>query len=652
MPRDMIDLPVIGRAAQVRAESVDEAARTVEVVWTTGATVRRWSWTDGEIDEELVVDDGAVRLDRLNTGAPFLNSHCNYELESVLGVVVDGTARIEGGVGYATIRFSTREEVSPIWQDIVDGIIRNVSVGYRVHAYEIERRDGMRTLYRAVDWEPMEISAVAIGADPDAHIRSEAVSDAARFNPCTLRGAVPAAHAVNPEEMERNMPQTNPTPAGGTPAAVTTAPDQAALAEAQRAERQRSADILGLCRRHNVPDLATRLISEGTTVEAARGAILDQLAANDAAGGARTEPTLRGRQDETETRRAAMEESLFATLSGNQPTEQVRQFDLVGRSLVDLAAERLGERRVPGGFGQREEILRRAFHSTSDFPLLFENALNRTLAARYAAAQPTYRRIARRRTYADFRDHSTVRAGDFPTLQPVGVEAGEIKGGTFGEAREKTRVLPYGVRVDFSRQMLVNDSLNGLAQVLADRGRAVAKFEDNTFYAMMLSASGAGPTLTETTRAVFNTTDATLAAVAAAITVPSLSLGRAALRKRTGINGALLELNAAILLVGPDKETEAQQIVAPIQAQQAGNVNPFSGTMEVVPTARITGNAWYLFASPDDLPCFEWGLLEGYDAPRFRVEDIFGTQGTAMTLEHDFGCGAIDYRGGYRNAGA
>ena len=41
MPKDRIDLPVLGRAAQLRADSADEAARTVEVVWTTGATVRR-----------------------------------------------------------------------------------------------------------------------------------------------------------------------------------------------------------------------------------------------------------------------------------------------------------------------------------------------------------------------------------------------------------------------------------------------------------------------------------------------------------------------------------------------------------------------------------------------------------------------------------
>jgi hypothetical protein len=361
-------------------------------------------------------------------------------------------------------------------------------------------------------------------------------------------------------------------------------------------------------------------------------------------------PADRGR-DETEIRRVAMEDALFARLSRQQPSEVARPY--MDFAIVDMAAERLGARRVPGHFAGREEMVRMAFHSTSDFPILFENALNRSLAARYALAQPTYRRIARQRSYQDFRDHTTVRVGDFPNLQPVSPEAGEIKGGTFGESKEKTAVKAYGVRVNLSRQMLVNDSLDGIMQVLNDRGNAVARFEDATFYAMMLGgAGGDGPTLIETTRQVFNTTDGTKAAAAAAISIASLSIARAALRKRKSLDGNDLEVTAAVLLCGPDKETEAQQILAPIQAQQAGNVNPFSGVMSPVVTAKITGNAWYVFASPDDVPCFEWGLLDGYSAPRFRMEDPFGVQGTALSLEHDFGCGAIDYRGGFKNAGA
>jgi hypothetical protein len=646
MPKDLIDLPVVGRAASVRPGSIDEKNRTAEIIWTTGATVRRWSWTDGEIDEELTVSGNSVRLERLNSGAPFLNSHDSYTLDSVLGVVVDGSARVQGGEGLATIRFSERADVEPIWRDVVDGIIRNISVGYRVHKYEVEKRDGQRPLYRAIDWEPLELSAVAIGADPGAHFRS-----ASALTPCVVNRADETA-ATAAHQKEAAMPKEQEAvadPAVRTETVVKTPVD----ADAIRAqERTRVADITGLCRKFGIPaEKESDFIAKGVSVDAARSAVLDELATRDAAT-TRVPAEVKGaRQDETETRRRGMEDSLVASFTRSAASDLAKPYE--GFSLVDLAAERLAERRVPGGFGAREEILRRAFHSTTDFPLLFENSLNKGLAARYKSADPTYRKIARKRTYADFRDHSTIRAGDFPGLQAVDQEAGEIKGGTFSEAREKTRVTPYGVRVNLSRTMMVNDTLDGILQVLDDRGMAVAQFEDTTFYTMLVSgASNNGPTLTETTRQVFNTTDGTLAASAAAITVPSLAIARAALRKRTSKDGRKLDIPAAVLLVGPDKETEAQQIVAPIQAQQAGNVNPFSGLLEVVCSAQLTGNVWYVFAAPSVVPDFEWGLLQGYEAPRFRMEDLFGTQGTSLTLEHDFGCGAIDFRGGYRNAGA
>jgi len=318
-----------------------------------------------------------------------------------------------------------------------------------------------------------------------------------------------------------------------------------------------------------------------------------------------------------------------------------------------MAAERLGERRVPGSFGQREELLRRSLHSTSDFPQLFANALNRSLQARYADSVPVYRSIARQRSYMDFRAHTVVRVGDFPTLQLISAEGGEIRGGTFGEAAEQTSVLPYGVQFGLTRQMLVNDSLGGIAQLLADQGAAVARFEETAFFAMMISGSGSnGPTMLETTRQIFNTTDGTLAGTAATVDLTSVSLGRAAIAKRKSVNNADLGITASILLVGPDRQTVAEQLVSPVNAALIGSVNPFAGRLQVLTTPKITGNAWYMFADPGVVPCFEWGLLEGYTAPRLRVEEIFGRQGTQVSLEHDFGCGAIDFRGGYRNAGA
>lgn len=160
------------RAAELRATSFNEADNTVEVIWTTGARVRRYSWNDGPFDEELEVTPQAIRLDRLNAGAPFLDTHDGSDLSKVIGSVVPGSARVANGVGTARILLSATPGDADTIQKIRDGIIRNVSVGYRIHRVIKEETETDVALHRVVDWEPMEISAVPIPADAGAQIRS------------------------------------------------------------------------------------------------------------------------------------------------------------------------------------------------------------------------------------------------------------------------------------------------------------------------------------------------------------------------------------------------------------------------------------------------------------------------------------------------
>jgi hypothetical protein len=151
--------------------SLDRAARTVEVVWSTGVRSRNFVQPHGWIMEELDMAPSAVRMDVLRSGrAPVLDTHRRDGAGHVLGRVV--AARIEAGRGYATLQFSTAADVEPVWQRVVDGTLRSVSAGYRVHRYE-QRREGAagETIYRAVDWEPYEISMVPVPIDYEAMVR-------------------------------------------------------------------------------------------------------------------------------------------------------------------------------------------------------------------------------------------------------------------------------------------------------------------------------------------------------------------------------------------------------------------------------------------------------------------------------------------------
>lgn len=158
--------------AKIRSASFDEDANTIDIVWSTGADVLREDY-DGEYIERLLMGTDNVRLDRLNAGAPFLNTHSSSDLGDVIGSVVEGSAKIENGRGVATIKLSTAAADVDVVQKIREGVIRNISVGYWVHhSVRQEGEPNSPDVHVIDDWEPLEISAVPIPADAGAQIRS------------------------------------------------------------------------------------------------------------------------------------------------------------------------------------------------------------------------------------------------------------------------------------------------------------------------------------------------------------------------------------------------------------------------------------------------------------------------------------------------
>jgi len=248
------------------------------------------------------------------------------------------SAPLEHGEGIATVRFSGRPEVAGIVQDVRDGIISNLSVGYVTHKYEMDESDGDEIpTMRATDWEPYEISFVPIPADPNAKARAD------------------EAHNMRNTEMPN---QTNAVP--------TATESTRAAAEA---ERTRIGDITAIGRRYKMEQgFIDEHVKNGTAVRDFRDAVLDKLA--DGQERAPTFPVVetRGMQDEVTTRRAAVANAIMhrANPAGVKLTDAAREWRSM--SLIRTAEAVLtaaGERTR----GMTEfEIATRALNSTSDFP--------------------------------------------------------------------------------------------------------------------------------------------------------------------------------------------------------------------------------------------------------------------------------------------
>lgn len=540
--------------------------------------------------------------------------------------VLDGAMAVEKG--FATSVNSAAQAVP------------EAAFDYRIYAHAPERlRKASRKLGRA----PAEEAVMAMIA---GRARPTKPQEAPMGKVTAAAGAIPAAKTE--EEIAAE--------AAAAEAAAQTEADEAAKAAAVNpaeaaaaAATARSRRILSAVTLAGLPTaLADELIGSKKSVEAC----LDDITAKWKEQGDVGTPmigaqTARITRDEQDTKRQGMAQALVAQMSGAKPeTDKANPF--MGYGLVEIAAETIGHKGRIRSAGDKIEVFMAAGHSRSDFSGIFENALNKVLLDRYQVAEPTYRKIARKRNFNDFRVHPMVRAGDMPKMQPVG-ENGEIKFGTFGEKRETAILAPYGVGLRFSRQMFIDDDLGAIYDMLNDYGAAVADFEEETFYTFKATA-----TLTSDGLAVHVAGHNNLAGAGTAITVAALGAGRAAIRKQTTIDGKKMNMAPSILLVGPDKETEADQLVTSITPNLSSSVNPFSGRLEVVSSAQITGNRWELYADPNRPggACFVYGYLNGAEAPRIRMDEPFGQQGMAMTVEHDFGLGAIDFRGTYANPGA
>ena len=655
---EILDLPVIGRAGTM--QSVDDASRTFEVLWTTGAQVRRYSWArDEEFDEELVVSPNAMRLDRLNAGAPFLNSHASHRLTDILGVVENGSIRIENGQGFARIRLSERDEVEPIWRDIKAGIIRNVSVGYRVHRFErvakADRTDGgQRALYRAVDWEPLEISAVAIGADPGAGMRAGIGPSDARQFPCaiTTKGRnMPEDTIPAGADETRNTPAPAQTPA--IPQAAPAAPD----AESIRAEeRERVSTIMTLCARHDLgSELANDLIARGVSIDAAREAVLDALGEANPLGRTIELAPAQARGTGDAAYRDAVADAIMhrAAPSLHAVSPQSREFAF--RSLMDLArhaVERAGvntaampDMEIAGfAMGMRSA----GYHSTGDFPAILSSVVNRTLRAAYDATPRTFGAWSTRVTVRDFRPVDRLQIGNAPDLVKV-PEGGEFTYGTATEGKESYAIATYGRIIGFSRQMLINDDLRAFDRVVQSFGASAANLESDILYSILLS----NPAMGDGT-ALFHANHGNLG-TAAAITEESLTAMLRAFAVQKDLDGRAITVLPRNIIVPPGKRmVEIHKQLATTTPGSTAEVNPYSNRFSVVEEIRLVNTAgpdpWFAATDPA-FGAVEYAYLAGQEGLYTEHRVGFEVDGIEFKARHDFGAKAIDWRGLYKNPG-
>jgi hypothetical protein len=670
-------MPPLMRGAELVPATFNEADNSVDCVWTTGSRVRRYDWyNETTYEEELVVTPEAVDMSRFEAGAvQVLDGHRVYGgVDAILGIA--SRASIENGQGLATLRLSTRADMAGIVGDIKAGIIRAISFGYTVTRYEItraiDRTDGINIpLYRAVAWQPYEISFVTVPADANASTRAQPANGA----PCEFITRA-SAQSIPPSQ-ENHMPQGQnqagagaPNPAivaatqraaapTGAPAA-SAAPD-AAVTQAANDAAARAADITDICTRHGVGNLAAGLIRGGNSVDQARAAVLDELARSDAAGGGHQNVRIQVATDEHQVRIAGIEEAITHRINARAAlTDNGRQYR--GMSLLEIGREFLQSRHVDTRGMDRlrlaTEILnfRSGMHSTSDFAVLFANVANKRMRGAYEENQGTYTQWARRAPNApDFKNINIVQLSAAPNLLQTN-EHGEFTYGTMKDAGSSYALVTYGRMVSLTRQAIVNDDLRAFERLVSAFGASSSRLENRLVYSQLTANGLMGDGV-----ALFDAAHANLGTGAgSALQMSALKAGRTAMRLQKGLQNEELNLAPNFLIVPVALEQDAYQLTSAnyVPAKQS-DTNEFraGGRTAVEPIVEpvldgVSSTQWYLASNNSQVDTVEFCYLDGAEGPVIESQTGFETDGITWKCRLDFAAARIDHRGLYRGNGA
>lgn len=684
------ELPLQSRLLPL--STINAEARTAELVWTTGARVRRFDWIEWRYYwEELSLDPAHIRMVRFDNGMPLLNSHQQWDLRSVIGVVERGW--MESTEGRAQVRFSDRnDEVNGIWRDVQSGIIRNVSVGYIVHRYEkIDPPElgGMPT-WRAIDWEPAEISLVPVPADPLSGTRAIARDDPQaeqllaqalaavghRVFPCELLAREqsspnPAAAAADHQrQQESSMGEEVQNGGAATPPAntTTTPPAQRSEAEIRAAEQERITTIRSAVATANrttqglaLDEAFTNgLVSRNLTVDQARAEIFARLEQHSSQNApTRSAAGVETVRDEQVQRRSDMGAALLhrALPGRHQLPETARRYrgyslyELARRSLEDQGLSTEGMSRmemVSIAMGNSDAMGFRSLHGTSDFAVALASTVNRTLRDAYTSAPRTFPVWARRGTLPDFRAATRVAVAGNLTLEKVN-EFGEFKRGKLVDAGETIQLATYGKVIGVTRQTVINDDLDFLSRLPAMYGRAAADFESDTVYGVLNANANMADGV-----ALFHATHGNLG-TAGAPSETTLSEARKAMRlqKDPSGNNQPLNLTARYLIHPVALETAVQKLLnAVIVATKSADTNVFNGYYTAVPEPRLdasSATAWYL--ASDQIDTIEYAYLDGEEGLYTEQRMGFEVDGLELKARLDFAAKATEYRGLFKNAG-
>ena len=289
------------------------------------------------------------------------------------------------------------------------------------------------------------------------------------------------------------------------------------------------------------------------------------------------------------------------------------------------------------------QVLRAAF-ATHDIADLLAATYGKFLLASFNAVESFWDRVSVIRSVNDFKTVTGLRLDGGFVFDEVGND-GKIKSADAGDDKRTIAAKTYARMSSITRQDIINDDLGALTQVPQRLGRGAALKLNSVFWSEFESSNDTAY-------------EKKTAAAGNALSLASLKAAVGDYRKLKDPDGNPLGITPAILLVPPELEVAAAELMGSSlihgTSGAAPSTNVLAGRYQVVSSAYLSSaTTWWLCANPADLPVMEVAFLNGQRQPTVeQAEADFDTLGVQIRGYFDFGVAKGDKRAAYRMATA
>jgi len=623
-----------GRNANVQTGLIDEETRTVPfILISLDNEGERYDWWKDEIYIERLDATGA-NYERLKT---FFKDH-NRSVNAAVGRVEN--VRLDGMELKGDVVFGTDPESDAIFRKYVDGILTDVSIGYKINTVTIEERKDEPDIVTVTDFEIRELSAVGIGFDKGATVGrndefnrgDDSMNEQLRAELDKLRKDV---DSLNDTEKARLKELSDLEKRD----AVKPVDTKQVADDAVATERTRTSYISGLVAAGQIDqERAAEFIADGSTQERVNQSILDSRVS----GSQTVMPN--GAEAQADMKRSI--EDAMCIRVGFTPANAVEGAEKFrGASLLDMARAFTGY----DGF-DKQELISRAM-STSDFPLLLGNVANRVIAGAFDEEEGTFSLWTESVELPDFRTRNEIALKNQNGRLQKLKEKSETKKIEFSEEGEAWALVSYGAEFSLTRQMIINDDLSVFTGIVAEFGRMAKRTSNGLVYDLVQNKGDYTSHTMADGKAVFDATHNNLDSTGTALSSTSLTAGRTKMRRQKDGDIAL-NISPKFLLVSPENETTALQLLnseSDVGSSNSGVSNPHKNTVMPIVDSELDANPWYLAAGRNTVKV---GYLQGTNKQPIVQQTSNNIDGAEFKCVFDFGVVVTNFRGLYKNVGA